>query len=71
MAKQQTIIELAKSAQNGDAMSKPLIFVLEVAAVGFFVTGMLQDPLGWTQMTIGVVLAVVAGIAFRRRVKKP
>ena len=51
-------------------MSKPLIVVLQLIALGMIVWGAAMEPVGVTIIVMGITLVVVAGIAYRRRIKK-
>ncbi len=50
-------------------MSKPLVFVLQLVALYLIVAGAASEPVGIGMIIWGVGLAVVSGIAIRRRFK--
>ena len=50
-------------------MSKPLVFVLQLIALGFIVSSIFSDPIDYVNIIIGVGLAVISGHALRQRLK--
>ena len=51
-------------------MSKPLILVLQLVALWLIMTAFVGEPFDYIRLSIGILIAVGAGVAFRRRVKK-
>lgn len=51
-------------------MSKPLVFVLQIIALVLIVKGFISEPTNVTLIIFGIVLALVAGIGIRKRLKQ-
>lgn len=50
-------------------MSKPLIFVTQIAGLGFILNGWTSSPHSIGHMALGIVLIILAGYAIRSRIK--
>ena len=51
-------------------MSKPLIFLLELIALVIIIGAAVADPFNIVWFVIGIGLAIVAAVAFRKRAQK-
>lgn len=51
-------------------MSKPLVFVLQIIALFLIVKGFISDPPSIASIVGGVLLAIVAGVGIRKRLKQ-
>lgn len=51
-------------------MSKPLVFVLQLIALGMIVSGFAAEPTNYALVIGGIALAIIGGIGIRERYKK-